>query len=67
MRFAVAGKLVACARECPAHYKVLKLVDFIGALPRLPTGKLHKQGLRRAYLAQMDQTASAAGAARTGS
>jgi long-chain acyl-CoA synthetase len=56
---ALAADLIGYARKHLAHYKVPKSVDFVDALPRLPTGKLYKQGLRREYLARMDQAASA--------
>jgi acyl-CoA synthetase (AMP-forming)/AMP-acid ligase II len=55
---ALAADLIAYARSHLAHYKVPKSVDFVDALPRLPTGKLYKQGLRAKYLALMDRTAS---------
>jgi fatty-acyl-CoA synthase len=48
----LAAEVIAFARTHLAHYKVPKSVDFIEALPRLPTGKLYKQGLRAAYLAR---------------
>jgi fatty-acyl-CoA synthase len=47
---ALAAELTAYARARLASYKVPKSVDFIGALPRLPTGKLYKQQLRARYL-----------------
>jgi len=49
----LAAALIAFARDRLAHYKVPKTVDFVAALPRLPTGKLYKQALRAAYLARM--------------
>ena len=47
---ALAAELIGYARERMAHYKVPKSVDFIDALPRLPTGKLYKQVLRAQYV-----------------
>ena len=46
---ALAAALIEYARSRLAHYKVPKSVDFMAELPRLPTGKLYKQGLRAAY------------------
>ncbi len=47
---ALAMELIAYGRANLAHFKVPKSVDFIDALPRLPTGKLYKQALRARYL-----------------
>jgi long-chain acyl-CoA synthetase len=47
---ALAAELIEFVRERLAHYKVPKTLDFIPALPRLPTGKLYKQTLRVGYL-----------------
>jgi long-chain acyl-CoA synthetase len=46
---ALAADVIGYARSRLAHYKVPKSVDFMAALPRLPTGKLYKQALRAAY------------------
>jgi fatty-acyl-CoA synthase len=43
------GRLLAFARERIAHYKCPRSVDFVDALPRLPTGKLYKRLLRDRY------------------
>ena len=43
-------ELRAYAREHLASYKVPRRVDFRAELPRLPTGKLYKRGLRDEYL-----------------
>ena len=48
----LAAELLAFARGRLAHYKVPKSMDFIEALPRLPTGKLYKQALRAEYIAR---------------
>lgn len=48
---ALAAELITYGRARLAHFKVPKSVDFIDALPRLPTGKLYKQALRAQYLA----------------
>ena len=44
-----AAELLAYAREHIAHYKCPKSVDFIDAMPRLPTGKLYKRVLKDQY------------------
>ena len=43
------GELIDWARKRIAGYKLPKSVDFIGALPRNPTGKILKRELRKAY------------------
>jgi acyl-CoA synthetase (AMP-forming)/AMP-acid ligase II len=45
----LAEELLQYAREHLARYKVPRVVDFRDELPRLPTGKLYKQGLRDEY------------------
>jgi long-chain acyl-CoA synthetase len=50
---ALAEELLQYAREHLARYKVPRVVDFRAELPRLPTGKLYKQGLRDEYRAAM--------------
>ena len=45
-----SDELIAYGRARLAHYKVPQSVDFVDALPRLPTGKLYKQALRAQYL-----------------
>lgn len=52
----LSAELAAFARERLARYKVPKSVDFIEALPRLPTGKLYKHALRAEYLARMERS-----------
>jgi fatty-acyl-CoA synthase len=49
---ALAAELIGFARQRLAHFKVPKSLDFIDALPRLPTGKLYKHALRAEYLAR---------------
>ena len=46
---ALADELIAYARERMAHYTVPRGLDFIEEMPRLPTGKLYKRGLRDEY------------------
>ena len=46
---ALADELIAFARARMAHYTVPRSIDFIEQIPRLPTGKLYKRGLRDAY------------------
>ena len=45
-------ELRAFVREHLAPYKVPRIVDFRTELPRLPTGKLYKRGLKDEYLAK---------------
>jgi long-chain acyl-CoA synthetase len=45
----LAGELLEFARSKLAHYMAPRSVDFIEAMPRLPTGKLYKRLLRDAY------------------
>jgi acyl-CoA synthetase (AMP-forming)/AMP-acid ligase II len=49
-----AEELVAYCRERLAHFKCPRSVEFTGALPRLPTGKL----LRRVLIAERERTPS---------
>jgi long-chain acyl-CoA synthetase len=46
---ALAEELIAFAREHLAAYMVPRSVDFREQLPRLPTGKLYKNELRKPY------------------
>ncbi|HEX4183005.1 MAG TPA: acyl-CoA synthetase [Caulobacteraceae bacterium] len=46
---ALAEELIAYARDRMAHYTVPRGIDFIAEMPRLPTGKLYKRGLRDEY------------------
>ncbi len=55
---ALSAELIAFARDRLARFKVPKSVDFIDALPRLPTGKLYKHALRAEYLARMEGAVS---------
>ncbi|WP_395699755.1 AMP-binding protein [Aquabacterium sp.] len=48
---ALAQQLIAFCREHLAPLKCPKSVDFIDEMPRLPTGKLYKKGLRDKYWA----------------
>jgi long-chain acyl-CoA synthetase len=47
----VEHELIAFCREHLATYKCPRSVDFEAELPRLPTGKLYKRGLRDRYWA----------------
>jgi len=49
----LAEDLLRYVREHLARYKVPRVVDFRTELPRLPTGKLYKQGLRDEYRTTM--------------
>ncbi|WP_436794606.1 acyl-CoA synthetase [Actinospongicola halichondriae] len=42
---ALEGELIAFCRDRLAHYKCPRTVEFVAALPRLPTGKLSKNRL----------------------
>jgi long-chain acyl-CoA synthetase len=46
------AELIAFCREHLAHIKCPRSVDFIDAMPRLPTGKLYKKPLRDRYWAE---------------
>ena len=46
---ALAAELIAFTRDKVARYMVPKSIDFIEAMPRLPTGKLYKRALRDKY------------------
>ncbi|MFT3802461.1 MAG: acyl-CoA synthetase [Burkholderiaceae bacterium] len=46
---ALADELIAFARTRVARYMVPRSIDFVDALPRLPTGKLLKRSLRERY------------------
>ena len=48
---AFAQALIAFCREHLAHLKCPRSIDFIDAIPRLPTGKLYKKPLRDKYWA----------------
>ncbi len=47
---ALAEELRGYVRDRLARYKVPRKIDFRPELPRLPTGKLYKRGLRNEYL-----------------
>ena len=47
----MAAELVAFCREHLASIKCPRSIDFIDAMPRLPTGKLYKKPLREKYWA----------------
>jgi long-chain acyl-CoA synthetase len=42
-------ELIAFCRDHLAHFKCPRSIDFVDALPRLPTGKLYKRLLRDRY------------------
>ena len=46
---ALANELIAFARTRVAAYMVARSIDFIDAMPRLPTGKLYKRVLKDRY------------------
>ena len=48
---ALEAELIAFCREQLASMKCPRSVDFIDAMPRLPTGKLYKKPLREKYWA----------------
>jgi acyl-CoA synthetase (AMP-forming)/AMP-acid ligase II len=49
------AELIAYCRECIAHYKVPKSVDFAETLPRNASGKILKRELRAPYWAGRDR------------
>jgi fatty-acyl-CoA synthase len=48
---ALADELLAFVRARVARYMVPRSIDFIDAMPRLPTGKLYKRLLKQRYAA----------------
>jgi acyl-CoA synthetase (AMP-forming)/AMP-acid ligase II len=48
---ATAPEIIQFCKERIAHYKAPKSIDFIDALPRTGSGKIHKKGLRDSYWA----------------
>src|SRR3990172_1868613 len=46
---AAAEEIIQFCKEKIAHYKAPKSIDFIAALPRTGSGKIHKKGLRDKY------------------
>jgi long-chain acyl-CoA synthetase len=48
---AVAQELIAFCQQHLAKLKCPRSIDFMDALPRLPTGKLYKKPLREKYWA----------------
>jgi fatty-acyl-CoA synthase len=42
-------EIIQFCKDRMAHYKTPKLIDFIDALPRTGSGKIHKKGLRDKY------------------
>jgi long-chain acyl-CoA synthetase len=47
----IADELIAFCKQHLASIKCPRSIDFVGALPRLPTGKLYKRLLRERYWA----------------
>jgi acyl-CoA synthetase (AMP-forming)/AMP-acid ligase II len=43
------AEIIQFCKERTAHYKAPKSIDFIDALPRTGSGKIHKKGLRDKY------------------
>ena len=50
----LAEELLAYAKEHIAHYKCPRSIDFMAALPRLPTGKLYKRLIKDPYWGKKD-------------
>jgi acyl-CoA synthetase (AMP-forming)/AMP-acid ligase II len=46
---ATEQEIIQFCKERLAHYKAPKSIDFIGALPRTGSGKIHKKGFRDKY------------------
>jgi len=52
---ATEQEIIQFCREKMAHYKAPKSIDFIDALPRTGSGKIHKKGLRDPYWASYEK------------
>jgi acyl-CoA synthetase (AMP-forming)/AMP-acid ligase II len=52
---ASADELISLAKEKLGGVKAPKSVDFVGALPRSPVGKVLKKALRETYWAGRDR------------
>jgi fatty-acyl-CoA synthase len=48
---ATVQEIIQFCKDRVAHYKAPKSIDFIDALPRTGSGKIHKKGLRDSYWA----------------
>jgi len=46
---ATAEEIIQFCKDRMAHYKAPKAIDFIGALQRTGSAKIHKKGLRDKY------------------
>jgi acyl-CoA synthetase (AMP-forming)/AMP-acid ligase II len=46
---ATVQEIIQFCKDRVAHYKAPKSIDFIDALPRIGSGKIHKKGLRDKY------------------
>ena len=55
---ALAERLLAYLRTRVARYMVPRSIEFIDAMPRLPTGKLYKHALRKRYDVRAERTDS---------
>jgi acyl-CoA synthetase (AMP-forming)/AMP-acid ligase II len=54
-RKASAQELIALAERETARWKRPRVVEFVGALPRTPVGKIQKNVLREPYWAHRDR------------
>jgi acyl-CoA synthetase (AMP-forming)/AMP-acid ligase II len=52
---ATEQEIIQFCKEKMAHYKAPKSIDFVDALPRTGSGKIHKKGLRDLYWANYDK------------
>jgi acyl-CoA synthetase (AMP-forming)/AMP-acid ligase II len=52
---ATGQEIIEFCKEKMAHYKAPKSIDFIEALPRTGSGKIHKKGLRDPYWANYEK------------
>jgi fatty-acyl-CoA synthase len=52
---ATETEIIQFCKDRIAHYKAPKSIDFIDALPRTGSGKIHKKGLRDKYWAGYDK------------
>ncbi len=46
---ATEGEIIQFCKDRIAHYKAPKSIDFVDALPRTGSGKIHKKGIRDKY------------------
>jgi acyl-CoA synthetase (AMP-forming)/AMP-acid ligase II len=52
---ATSQEIIQFCKDRIAHYKAPKSIDFLDALPRTGSGKIHKKGLKDAYWASYEK------------